>query len=298
MQSARETAAKLHHLLPQGYMRRFSPDGERVHVFDRITGKYRFSKTKNIAAQIDFYTMKTKDGRSERWIESRLAEIDASVSIFDKLERGEVLTREERLRVAFFAGFADSRGSGFRSTTPPLSARDNDEDDEVFFLRFAHALSASTGVNLESWVLKNVVREDVAHLALAGGFDENSVMIAHGCELAMHLFWTKWLVGLAPEGSAFITSDRPIGLRSRGGGFGEDAFDADLIRAFPLSPRAALLMSLPTQEPSLDRWTLTAAAVRATNVAVARRADRNVIAESELLLRAAVADANLCLSQP
>src|SRR3954452_2481080 len=296
MQPAPETDAKLHHLLPQGYMRRFSPDGERVHVFDRITGKYRFSKTKNIAAQIDFYTMKTKDGRSERWIESRLAEIDASVSIFDKLERGGVLTGEERLRVAFFAGFADSRGSGFRSTTPPLSARDNDEDDEVFFLRFAQALSATTGVILEPWVLKNVVREDFAHLAMAGGFDENSVMIAHGCELAMQLVWTKWLVGLEPQGLAFITSDRPIGLRTRGGGFGEDAFDADLIRAFPLSPRAVLLFGPPTQAPSLVRCTFTAAAVRATNVAVARRADRNVLAESESLLRGVVADATL--SQP
>jgi hypothetical protein len=296
MQPAPETDAKLHHLVSQGYMRRFSPDGERVHVFDRITGKYRFSKTRNVGAQIEFYTMKTKDGRSERWIESRLAEIDASVSIFDKLECGEVLTREERWRVAFFAGFADSRGSGFRSTTPPLSARDNDEDDEAFFLRFAYALSATTSVILEPRVLKNVVREDVAHLALAGGFDENSVMIAHGFELAMHLFWTEWLVGLAPEGSAFMTSDRPIGLLVRSGGFGDDAFDADLIRVFPLSPRSALLIGLPTEEPSLARSTLNAGAVRIANVAVARRADRNVIAESELLLRAAVADANLSRS--
>jgi hypothetical protein len=294
MQPARETDAKLHHLVSQGYMRRFSPDGERVHVFDRITGKYRFSKTRNVAAQIDFYTMKTKDGTSERWIESRLAEVDAAVGIFYKLERGEPLTRDERWRVAFFAGFADSRGSGFRSTTPPLSARNNDEDDEAFFLRFAHALSVTTGVILEPWVLRNVVREDVAHLALSGGFDENSVMIAHGFELAMHLFWTHWLIGLAPEGSAFITSDRPIGLLSRGGGFGEDAFDADLIRAFPLSPRATLFIGRPTQQPSLNRLTLESEAVRATNVAVARRADRNVLAESELLLRDAVADANLC----
>jgi hypothetical protein len=293
LQRAPETDAKLHHLLSQGYMRRFSPDGERVHVFDRITGKYRFSKTKNVAAQIDFYTMKTKDGANERWIESRLAEIDASVSIFDKLERGEPLTREERWRVAFYAGFADSRGSGFRSTTPPLSARTDGEDDEAFFLRFAYALSVTTGVILEPWVLKNVIRDDVAHLALGGGFDENSVMIAHGFELAMHLFWTNWLIGLAPEGSAFITSDRPIGLLIRGGGLGEDAFDADLIRAFPLSPRAALFIGRPAQEPSIDRLTLQSPAVRTTNIAVARRADRNVLAKSELLLRAAVADANL-----
>jgi Protein of unknown function (DUF4238) len=218
-------------------------------------------------------------------------DIDAAVGIFDKLERGQAITREERWRVAFFVGFADSRGSGFRSTTPPLSARHNPDDDEAFLPRFAEALSATTGVILEPWVLRNLIREEGAHLAT--GFDENSVMIAHGFELAMHLFWTEWLVGLAPEGSAFITSDRPIGLLIRDGGFGEDAFDADLIRVFPLSPRSALLIGLPTEKPSLTRSTLNAGAVRVANVAVARRADRNVLAASEMLLQTAVADARL-----
>ena len=88
-------------------MRRFSPDGQRVHVFDQITGKFRFSGTKRIAAEIDFYTLTNKDGGTERWIESRLAEIDAAVGIFDKLERGDATTREERWRVSFYLGFAD-----------------------------------------------------------------------------------------------------------------------------------------------------------------------------------------------
>lgn len=283
MQRARETDARLHHVLPQGYMRRFSPGSERVHVFDQITGKFRFSKTKNVAAQIEFYTMKTKDGASERWIESRLAEVDAAVGIFDKLECGQAITREERWRVAFFAGFADSRGTGFRSTTPPLSARHNPDDDEAFLPRFAEAFGATTGVYMEPCVIKRVVLDDVAHLA--EGFDENSVMIGHAMELSMHLFWTEWLVGLVPAGSAFITSDRPVGLLARGGGFGEDAFDADLIRVLPLSPRAALCIGRPLEEPTLDRQTLNAGAVRAANVAVARRTDRNLIASSEEALR-------------
>lgn len=288
MQRAPETDAKLHHILPQGYMRRFSPDGKRVHVFDQLTGKFRFSGTKRIAAEIEFYTMTTKDGTRERWVESRLRDIDAAVGIFGKLERGEAITREERWRVAFFIGFADSRGPGFRSTTPPLSARDNSEDDEAFLPRFANALAATTGVYVEPWVLERMMLEDVAHLAT--GFDENSVMIAHGFELAMHLFWTEWLVGLAPEGSTFITSDRPLGLLFRGGGFGDDAFDANLIRVFPLSPRSALCIGRPRENPSLDHTTLNPGFVRLTNFAVARRADRNIIASSESLLRATLAD--------
>lgn len=151
MQRAPETDAKLHHILPQGYTRRFSPDGKRVYVFDQLTRKLRFSSTKRIAAEIEFYTMTTKEGLSERWIESRLADIDAAVGIFGKLERGEAITRDERWRVAFFIGFADSRGPGFRNATPPLSARDNPEDDEAFLPRFADALAATTGVYVEPW---------------------------------------------------------------------------------------------------------------------------------------------------
>lgn len=276
--------------------RRFSPDGKRVHVFDQLTGKFRFSGTKRIAAEIEFYTMTTKDGTRERWIESRLRDIDAAVGIFGKLERGEAITREERWRVAFFIGFADSRGPGFRNTTPPLSARDNRQDDEAFLPRFANALAATTGVYLEPWVLKNMVLEDAAHLAT--GFDENSVMIAHGFELAMHLFWAEWLVGLAPEGATFITSDRPLGLLVRGGGFGDDAFDPNLIRVFPLSPRSALCIGRPAEEPSLDRTALNAGAVRIANLAVARRADRNIIASSEPLLHATLADLKVPQSDP
>ncbi|HEX2833942.1 MAG TPA: DUF4238 domain-containing protein [Thermoanaerobaculia bacterium] len=284
MQPARETEARLHHLISQGYMLRFSPDGKRVHIFDQITGKFRFSKPKNVAAQIDFYTMKTKDGESKRWIESRLAEVDAAVGIFDKLERGEEITREERFRVAAFAGFADSRGSGFRSATPPLSARHNPEDDAEFLPHFAEALSAMTDVHLEPWVVKNIVLDDVAHLA--EGFDENSVMIAHGMELSMQLFWSQWFVAVAMEGATFITSDRPIGLITRAGASGDDAYDATTFRLLPLSPRAALFIGRPSEDPSIEHLTFNSVGVRGANIAVARRADRNLIASSEEALRA------------
>ena len=131
-------------------MRRFAPDGERVHVYDRMTGRYRFSKTKNVGAKTEFYTVKNRDGAKLRWVESRLAEIDAAVGVFDKVERGDELTREERFHVAIFAGFADSRSVGFRSARPPLHARHNPEDDEQFIARFAEVFSRVTRRNFAS----------------------------------------------------------------------------------------------------------------------------------------------------
>jgi hypothetical protein len=221
---------------------------------------------------------------------SSRGEVDAAVGIFDKLERGDEITREERFRVAAFAGFADSRGTGFRSTTPPLSACHNPGDDEDFLPRFADALSAMTGVDLEPWVMKNIVLDDVAHLA--DGFDGNSVMIAHGMELAMQLFWSDWHVSHAPEGASFITSDRPIGLITRGGKSSDDAFDASTFRVLPLSSRTALCIGRPSERPSIDHVTLNAVGVKGGNIAVGRRADRDLIASSEEALRMVVADLN------
>ena len=106
-------------------------------------------------------------------------------------------------------------------------------------------------------------------------------MIAHGIELSMHLFWSQWFVGLAAEGATFITSERPIGIISRCGTSGDDAFDANMFRILPLSPRAALCIGRPSEDPSIDRIAFNAAAVKGGNIAVARRADRNRIASSE-----------------
>lgn len=283
MQRARETDAKRHHLVSQGYMRRFSPDGERVHVYDRLTGRFRFSKTKSVAAQTEFYTVKKRDGAKLRWVEWRLAEIDGAVGTFDELERGEELTREERFHVAIFAGFADSRGVGFRSTAPPLHARHNPEDDEQFIAGFAEVFSRVTKVHLEPWVMKSMVLADVADLA--EGFDETSAMIAHGMELGMQFFRSDWYVGNAPEGLMFITSDRPIGLITRNSQLGHDAFDPETFHVLPLSPRAALCVGSPSEHPMTAHVDVDAYAVRGSNIAIARRADRNLIASSEGELR-------------
>jgi hypothetical protein len=74
MRKIPEPNAKVHHLIPQAYMLRFSPDQKHVHVFDRLTGKSRFSGTRQVAAESEFNTVINNQGKKERWVEGRLSE--------------------------------------------------------------------------------------------------------------------------------------------------------------------------------------------------------------------------------
>lgn len=110
-----ETDAKRHHHIPASYMRRFSPDRKHVFAFDRVTQRTRRDIPENVAVEGEFNTVVTYEGKKERWAEAVLGELDGLAKpLLDKLERREALSREERWYVAFFVGFADTRGGGFR----------------------------------------------------------------------------------------------------------------------------------------------------------------------------------------
>src|SRR5438045_2932937 len=107
--------AKRHHLIPEWYLKRFLYDGRRVNVFDCVTRKLRSDVPRNVAVESEFNSVSTTSGVMDRSAESRLADFDAAAAgAFKKLENGDALSRDERWHVAFFAGFADTRGRGFR----------------------------------------------------------------------------------------------------------------------------------------------------------------------------------------
>jgi len=47
--------AKNHHYVPQSYLRRFSPDGTKIHVFDKSTRRSFTSNVKNVASETYFH---------------------------------------------------------------------------------------------------------------------------------------------------------------------------------------------------------------------------------------------------
>jgi len=273
-------------------MSRFASDGRRVHVFDRRRRNLRIDVPRNVAVEHEFNTVITKDGTKERWPEARLAQLDgAVVACLDKLERGEPLTREERWHISFFVGFAETRGKGLRDSVRARSSGGVVPETGFVDQRFARAFSAMTGVWLDPSTIERLAREDVTNIV--SGVEEIGGMVEAGFELARHVFWMIWLVGVVPSGCLFVTSDRPLGILRPGRGFGHDPLEPGAIKVFPVSPTTALFIGHLTNTPSVVHETVAIDLVRLANVAVARRCDRYIVGSTEAVVRAAAVDAKL-----
>lgn len=284
------TDAKRHHLIPESYMWRFAGKDRRLHVFDRKRRALRIDIPRNVAVEHEFNTVITKDGTKERWLEARLAQLDSAVvACLDKLERGEPLTREERWYISFFVGFAETRGKGFRDSVRARSSGSVVSEPGFVDRRLAEAFSAMAGVWLEPPTLERLMLEEAA--PVASGIEEISGMAEAGFEVARHVFWMVWLIGVAPPGCLFVTSDRPLGLLRPGRGFGHDPLEPGVIKVFPVSLTTALFIGHLTNTPSVVRETVAIDLVRLANVAVARRCDRDIVGSTEAVVRAAAVDA-------
>lgn len=273
------TNAKRHHLIPEAYLRRFSFDRRRLHVFDRTSGKFRVDVPRNVAVESEFNTITTKAGEKERFTEARLAELDgAAIKCTTKLERGDQLTRQERWCVSFFLGFAETRGRGFRNEMVPQTPEEEDQHVGFVDRKFAGAFSAMIGVTLEPRTIERMISEEMAGVTYFGsGIYEIGNMIEAAFLSARYCFWSDWLVASAPNGFTFVTSDRPIGLLR-----GNDPFDVHTIKVLPLSPTSVLFVRPSSRENMPVAFEVTTPeVVRVANIATARRSDRYVIASSK-----------------
>lgn len=97
-------------------------------------------------------------------VEARLAEADGAVSVFDKVERGEMLCRAERWRVSFFVAFAETRAPGYRENAR-TRRRMPEPTDAAFEENAVAAFRDVTGLWLEPWMIEKVARENLADIA-------------------------------------------------------------------------------------------------------------------------------------
>jgi uncharacterized protein DUF4238 len=287
-----DTDAVRHHLIPESYMKRFSPDKKRIAVFDRRLGIYRRDGTRNIAVEREFNTIVLKDGSKRRYAEARLAEIDSAFGVcFDKVSRNETLSRLERWCVCFFAAYARTRGPGFRHELRNRPGYGSRPESGFVDEQFAEAHAAVTGIWLDPWVLERMFLEETADIA--EGLDDIGGMVQEAFELARHFMWMDWLVGAAPAGGEFITSDRPLVALHRKRTFAEDPLEDDALRAIPLSPHSILVFGDLKEQPALERTVITPETLMVCNAAQVKQSDRWAIASNERHLRAAVRYADL-----
>jgi hypothetical protein len=88
--------AKRHHLIPESYMLRFSTDGRRISVFDRIARTFRTDVPRNVAVESELNTVVTRTGEKDRAAEARLADFDsAAINCFGKLESARLRSKKQ-----------------------------------------------------------------------------------------------------------------------------------------------------------------------------------------------------------
>lgn len=248
--SKQGSVAKLHHYVPQGYLRGFANEKERITVVP-LDGRASYTPSvKNVAAQTHFHTLHGHYEPDE--FEKLLSGIEGeALNIIRRLEGGELpLPERDRWTFSFYIALQASRGPDTRKTIEHLHAKTARVE-----------VGAGGRRNVKRWIKDNM-GFDASDEQANRIWDEatqpggppisfpNHIHIQHMVDTSEQLTpyiatrpWT--LVRFAQR--SLITSDAPISLVRnfedepwQGVGFG-----TAWAVAFPLTRKLGLLMSDP-----------------------------------------------------
>ncbi len=264
------------HIIPdRSYQWFFRNDKGKVHYYDKISEKCREEYPKHIAIEEDFYSKTLPDGSKdpkplENPLFSRL-EGEAKAIIVEKglcewkPDRKIALNLQEKKILAEFICSFVVRSRGFR---------------ELFWEKweniFANAGHSPSENDFIEWV--------------TGEFQDGVPRYKKFAEEV--LVKMNWQFTFASKDRAFITSDNPFFLNDKTnlgykahtnfsrGGIGNE----DLAKGLPLTPKCCLLIfekgsEIESHKLQNVNW------VRRVNREIAARADKEVLANNEKLLR-------------
>ena len=245
-------AAKLHHFVPQGYLRGFANDKERIRAVPLDRARMSFTTSvKNVAARTHFHTVpgaEEPDG-----FEKILSVVEGEiVGIIRRMEAGEFpLPEQDRMSLSFYLALQAVRGPDTRETIERLQAK---------MVRVE--VGAGGRANVKRWIKKNLgfnATEEQAQRvwdeATQPGGPPISIAIAdhieHMVETAEHL--SKYLVTrpwslVRFDHRSLITCDAPVSLiknprdEDYWGGVG---FGTAWGISVPITRKLGLLMSDP-----------------------------------------------------
>lgn len=244
--------AKLHHYVPQGYLRGFATGRERITAvpLDRTRSSFT-TGVKNVAAQTHFHTVpgaEEPDG-----FEKILSVVEGQVlGIIRRMEAGEFpLPEEDRKSLSFYLALQAVRGPDTRKTIERLQAK---------MVRVE--VGAGGRKNVKRWIKKNLAFDATEEQAQRiweeatqpGGppitiavLDHIEHMVTTAEHLAKYLVTRPWLL-VRFDRRSLITCDAPVSLIRNpkdedfwtGVGFGT-AWGI----AVPITRKLGLLMSDP-----------------------------------------------------
>lgn len=251
--AGKKNTAKLHHYVPQGYLRGFATEQERITAvpLDRSRTSYTTS-VRNVAAQTHFHTV--RELAEPDWFEKALSKVEGdAIKTIRNFEKGEFPPSEDdRWAFAAYMALQGVRGPDLRRTREHVHAS---------LLRLE--IGAGGRKNVGGWIRKNLGFEPTpeqedriwGEATQPGGppirFTNGTHirnMVESAVELAPSLALRPWIL-VRFNRRSLITSDAPVNLlRSpdaepwEGVGFGT-AWGI----AFPLTRRLGLLMADSTE---------------------------------------------------
>jgi hypothetical protein len=249
--TSNKSTAKLHHYVPQGYLRGFATSQERIAVIplDRSRAPYTPS-VKNVAAQNHFHTVGEFDEPDE--FEKVLSEVEGqAIAIIRNFASGAFPPSEEnRWAFAHYMALQSVRGPDTRKTTEHIRAT---------MVRME--VGAGGRKNVGTWIRNNLGFEPspeqeqrIWEMATQPGGPpikfSNLAHIQHAVatavELTPYLATRPWTL-VRFDRRSLITSDAPVSLIRRPddelwGGVG---FATAWGITFPLTRKLGLLMSDP-----------------------------------------------------
>lgn len=254
------SAAKLHHYVPQAYLRGFATEDERITAIPLDQTRKEFTTSvKNVGARTHFHTM--PEAEEPDWFEKALSPFENdAIAITRRMEAGEFpLPEQHRIAFAHYVALQAVRGPDTRATLEHMQAT---------MVRFE--VGAGGRKNVKGWI-KNYFgfdatdeqAEQIWEQATQPGGPPITIRTAdhikHLTETAEHLakylFARPWSL-IRFERRSLITCDAPVSLIPhdddepwQGVGFGT-AWGVTI----PLTRKLGLLMSdaMPLVEDLTD----------------------------------------------
>jgi hypothetical protein len=287
---------KLHHFLPEAYLRRFADDHGDLWVLDRKQGIIRRQSPEVTAAVRELYTLEDECGGRDRRVESALAELvdGPGQHAIRVLDEGGRLSDEDAGKLAIFVSGLYVRTPAFREQHRQLAEQIRDSlirggvEPATEPLPQSHPeaqrLRAAGGVGADELLAMFNARRDERR-PYHNDFVKMMVNLVPMLADAIH--GLEWFIASAPPGKAFVTCDAPVIItlppnHSPLMGVGLTTPGSEKI--VPLSSRVALVMGDKVAAPMVANIRIDRDHVRRINEALVRLCERFTMGRSRVLL--------------
>jgi hypothetical protein len=248
------TKKKRHHYLPEFYLEGFIDPRNKPYlwVYEKGDPKIKKVSAKDIAVQKHYYSFITQEGqRDSETFENFLAFIENNAApVFSKIRRQEILSEEERSRVAIFLSSLLTRVPNFRESIEVSAAevikRINVKlaSNKETFKSMIRTFEKETGNKLNSSL------EDLRDFILSGKYkikvepQFSLLMMTMINDFGPILHKMNWTI-LISDGHRFVTSDNPLfyddPTHDPRSPYGVGLLNKHMILTFPIAKELALL---------------------------------------------------------